>query len=174
MMTGDSWGSAVTRTLFDEVGPDNKERGNLNRRVALFSISYIMITTIVLVNIVVAVLLDEFTASVTREKEEQEMQLKEQRELEAKASRISGVLDPLLRNISSFNDSLDLSRRISHLFDKFDNDKYGGGRGRRGEGEGRGRGNREKRGERGRRRRREERSGRGWESEGGESGWLED
>ena len=81
-----------------------------------------MIATIVLVNIVVAVLLDEFIASVTREKEEHEKQLKQQKELEAKASRISGVLDPLLLTISSFNDSLDLSKRISHMYNSLDAD----------------------------------------------------
>ncbi|EKX31615.1 hypothetical protein GUITHDRAFT_122197 [Guillardia theta CCMP2712] len=126
IMTGDSWASSVSRTLFDEVGPDDAEAGNLNRRVALFSISYVIIATIILVNIVVAVLLDEFISSVTREKEEQARLLQEQRELEAKASRISGVLDPLLVSISSFNDNVDLSSRIKQLYAMLDADGGGG------------------------------------------------
>ena len=38
--------------------------------MALFFISYLFIASIVLLNVVVAVLLDEFISSVTREKEE--------------------------------------------------------------------------------------------------------
>ena len=67
---------------------------------------------IVLINIVVAVLLDEFVSSVTAEKEESARREALKKEQELHASRVNGVLDPLTATIAYFNDNDDLSAKI--------------------------------------------------------------
>lgn len=59
MVSGDSWASAIARTTManDDGSPKTKPD------IALFFVSYIIIGNIVLLNVVVAVLLDEFIAS---------------------------------------------------------------------------------------------------------------
>ena len=67
---------------------------------------------VVLINIVVAVLLDEFISAVSLEKEEAQKQRDRKREQEAMASRVTGVLDPLSAAISEFWDYEDLTTKI--------------------------------------------------------------
>lgn len=113
VLSGDSWASGVARSIFvDETEAD----------VALFFVSYILIASIMLLNVVVAVLLDEFIATVTREKEEQA----HQEYLEKERRKISGCLDPLTKSLTLFEDEEDLASRIASIYNKLDEDDSGG------------------------------------------------
>ena len=59
----------------------------------------------VLLNVVVAVLLDEFISSVTRSNEEAAALLK----LEHDLSKVTGVLDPLTKSLTIFDDDAHLT-----------------------------------------------------------------
>ena len=99
VLTGDSWASGVARGTFlgQETEPD----------VAFFFVSYILVGTVMLLNVVVAVLLDEFIATVTREKEEAERDMA----IEKEKRKISGCLDPLAKMLTTFDDQQDLEVR---------------------------------------------------------------
>ena len=119
VVTTDSWASNITRSLF----PDD---GAVDTPVAVFFVSYVMIASIVLINIVVAVLLDEFIATVTAQKEAKERLLEQEREAEWDEKRITGVLDPLTSSLTLFNDNEDLTNIILAVFKKLDDDGSGG------------------------------------------------
>lgn len=73
----------------------------------------------VLLNVVVAVLLDQFISAMIRQGEEEK-----QRAMEEQArQRLSGVVDPLTRTLMSFEDDDDLNSRIDQVYDKLDVDK---------------------------------------------------
>ena len=116
VVTGDSWASAIARTLFNLEGSAN------DQAVALFFVSYVLIAGLVLVNVVMTVLLDQFLASITKEKEDHELQINK----EAEACRISGVLDPLSSSLTRFNDVNDLHTQIQDTFARLDEDGSGG------------------------------------------------
>jgi hypothetical protein len=74
-------------------------------------------------NIVVAVLLDEFVESVTKDrKQEQELLLKMAK---SKERSFGSPLDPLLQVLSHFTTSLDLSDRINKIFTMIDPEVIG-------------------------------------------------
>eukprot|EP00960_Hanusia_phi_P077848 768748-Hanusia_phi.AAC.3 len=81
---------------------------------------------LVLTNIVVAVLLDEFIAYVSREKEQIESKKEQEREAEWMEKKVTGVLDPLTHSLTHFNDNEDLTNKIKTTFDRLDVDKSGG------------------------------------------------
>ncbi|EKX49682.1 hypothetical protein GUITHDRAFT_104646 [Guillardia theta CCMP2712] len=107
IVTGDSWASSVTRTLFID--------GKIDRLVAFFFISYVLIA---------GVLLDEFISTVRLE--ENRKRIQEEQERQAKAARINGVLDPLLSSMASFNDMNDFNAKVSDVYSRLDADKGGG------------------------------------------------
>ncbi|EKX48820.1 hypothetical protein GUITHDRAFT_105446 [Guillardia theta CCMP2712] len=119
VVTTDAWASMITRSLF---GP----QGQVDRAVAFFFISYVLLAGLVLTNIVVAVLLDEFIAYVSREKEQIESQKEQEREAEWMEKKVTGVLDPLTHSLAHFNDNEDLTTKIRTTFDRLDVDKSGG------------------------------------------------
>ena len=123
IMTGDSWASMVVRSLVEE--QESSGRGTDPRSIYFFFVSFVLIAGVVLVNIVVAVLLDEFINAMQKEKEKASAIIREKKEIDAKASRISGVLDPLLQSLSSFNDNNDLTAKVQDLYSRLDAD--GGG-----------------------------------------------
>jgi len=84
--------------------------------VTIFFVSFILIASIVLLNVIVAILLDEFVQSVTREKEQREIADR----LATKKKRITGVLDPLTSCLVTFDDETDLCRKIDDIFDRLD------------------------------------------------------
>ena len=110
VLSGDS---SVARIIF---GDDTEAD------VALFFVSYILIASIMLLNVVVAVLLDEFIATVTREKEEKA----HQEFLEKERRKISGCLDPPTKSLTLFEDEEDLASRIASIYNKLDEDDSGG------------------------------------------------
>jgi hypothetical protein len=85
--------------------------------VALFFVSYVLIVGVVLMNIVVAVLLDEFITTVAMEKSDQR-----QKEIESHSfddhsiARTDAPLDPLIRGLLSYASQEDLLKRISNLY----------------------------------------------------------
>ena len=118
VMTGDSWATGVTRPLFE---------GRTNVVwISFFMITYILIAGIVLTNIVVAVLLDEFVTSVTNEKEALEKQVQLLKEEAHMAHRITGVLDPYTETLAQFNGTNDLTAKLKEGYTLLDQDGSGG------------------------------------------------
>ncbi|MGB1600812.1 MAG: ion transporter, partial [Promethearchaeia archaeon] len=117
VLTGDSWASAVSRTLFI-----NHNGGKTNYAIAFFFISYILICSVMLLNVVIAVLLDEFISSVTREREEEQRLA----EIEINKRKVVGPLDPLTKDLITFEDEGDLSKKVAYLYHKLDEDASGG------------------------------------------------
>ena len=95
--------------------------GKTDPGVAFFFVSYILINSIMLLNVVVAVLLDEFISSVTRAKEEE----KRLADLEIQKRKVSGCLDPLTSELITFADDDDLQERIDIIWTKLDVDNDG-------------------------------------------------
>ena len=71
--------------------------GMTEHAVAFFFISYVLINSIMLLNVVVAVLLDEFISSVSREKEEDE----KRERIERNKKKVAGFLDALTGTLLS-------------------------------------------------------------------------
>lgn len=100
VMTGDAW-SDIARGLF--VGDAN------DAMVALFFVSFQLIVALVLVNVVIAVLLDEFSKAADK------------RVIVSIAGQDSGENDPLerlVRDLAVFKDSHDMDERIKEVFVK--------------------------------------------------------
>ena len=115
VLTGDSWSSAVARSLFSV-------EGKTESMIALFFISYILIAGVMMMNVVIAVLLDEFIASVTKGKEEQARIVRQERE----KRKTKGCLDPLTLGLITFEDEEDLLYRIDSIYQALDVDDSGG------------------------------------------------
>jgi len=122
--TGDSWASNVSRTLMSRY---RAKSGHDDHWIRVFFVSYILINGIVLLNIVVAVLLDEFMTTVARSKandaSEATRQVKEA--LKKQNSTSAGPLDALVRGMLDFTDYDDLMRRITNLYNRLDLDDSG-------------------------------------------------
>eukprot|EP00960_Hanusia_phi_P024373 717993-Hanusia_phi.AAC.5 len=122
VVTGDSWASAVTRTIFD--GP--VMRTQFDYWTAFFFVSYVLIAGVFLINVVVAVLLDEFISSIQAEKLQTESANREKEEREKDLRRAKSVLDPLSAHLSLFVNQRDLMQRISETYERLDKDGSGG------------------------------------------------
>jgi len=118
-LAGDSWSSGVTRSLFNENADGHVET---DPGIALFFISYVLIGNVLLLNVVVAVLLDEFIANVQREKDA----ANEIKRKEAEKRRITGVLDPITATLTDYQDWEDLTEKSDRIFDTLDYDGDGG------------------------------------------------
>jgi voltage-gated sodium channel len=105
--TFDSWGSIA-----------REDDGTVTTASAIFFVSYVIVVGWVIQNVVVAVLLDEFVESVTKDRNEEIEKLIAQ-ENKHKQS-LGSPLDPLLQVLSSFSTSTDLSARIRKIFDLID------------------------------------------------------
>jgi len=81
-----------------------------------------VIANIVLMNVVVAVLLDEFISSVGREKDAAAFIT----ELENAKRRITGVLDPITMQLTGFESTENLGERVDELYTQLDRDGSGG------------------------------------------------
>ena len=77
-------------------------------------------------NIVVAVLLDEFISTVAREKAENRQKKQEElEELKHTDDQPEGPLDPLVRGLLTYTNQDDLMRRISNLYARLDRNHDG-------------------------------------------------
>jgi len=149
VLTGDSWASGVARSIF--------QPGKTDAGIAFFFVSYILIASVsgslrvytslslacacahladcgrarpaqvMLMNVVVAILLDEFIATVTRAKEEADRA--EAVELEKR--KVHGCLDQLTRSLITFEDQHDLQKKIHQLYEHLDEVRRGLGAGMR-------------------------------------------
>ena len=130
VLSGDGW-SDLARSLFHESDKSGVRRMSETERgrardtdssVALFFVLYMLINSIMLLNVVVAILLDEFVARVTREKEEEERERQE----ELDKQKLKGCLDPLTKELITFDDNDDLKMKIDTIYGKLDADGSGG------------------------------------------------
>ena len=119
VVTGDSWSSGITRSIFT---PDENGVIRTDPAVALFFISYILVGNVLLLNCVVAVLLDEFLANVQRGKD----RAAELAQAEAEKQRITGVLDPITHTLTSYQDLQDLLEKVDAVYEHIDTAKSGG------------------------------------------------
>jgi len=90
--------------------------------VTFFFVSYFIIGNIVFLNVVIAVLLDEFISTVQREKEAAAVEL----EKENAKRRLTGVLDPITTQLQAFDSRENLSDGIAELYSRLDLDGSGG------------------------------------------------
>ena len=113
--TGDGWASDIARPIFvgsdgllaDETDSAIREQQSLDAPTALFFVSFIVFVAWTLLQVVVAVLLDNFTAAADHEK---------QRKAQAKAKEevrtpFIYVIDPFLAALAHFDTSHDLTKR---------------------------------------------------------------
>jgi len=110
--TGDAWASGITRTMFD-----NENEGRIKPLPAIFFMLYMVIAYIMLFNIVVAVLLDNFLTTMTKGRERQrksEMVMAEH-----------NSLDPVVEVLAQFRSSADLNLSVKSLFRRLDVDMSG-------------------------------------------------
>jgi len=122
--TGDSWASDVARPMMFGVEntmdqPDTEEGNRTGEIVliALFFCSFVFIVTFTLLQVVVAVLLDNFVNATDLEK---------QREASKDMPRVQkSSLDPLLTALLQYNTDVELSGRVGELFDVLDENQNG-------------------------------------------------
>eukprot|EP00960_Hanusia_phi_P022257 658794-Hanusia_phi.AAC.4 len=112
-VTGDGWASSVARPMMDPSGV-----GDYNSSIAIFFISYILIVSWIIVNVVLAVLLDEFLKAASDEK----AAMHRERNSNSELKLLYTALDPLLAHLSQFHSTDDLLRRLSDLFQVLDHD----------------------------------------------------
>lgn len=120
VLSGDSWASSIARSMFVE----NERTGvkQTDSALAFFFVSYFILANIILLNVVVAVLLDEFVSNVVREQAMQQDILEKQN---AKR-RITGVLDPITQQLTGFESKEHLVARIDAIYRRLDSDESGG------------------------------------------------
>ena len=107
----DGWSDVVRQMSLANDHPS----GELNPGVALFIISFMVIVGIIVMNIVIAILLEGVTQAIENaEKEEAAV-------LESKERRkFSGPLDPLLATLATFTSEAHLDAQIKTLFQILD------------------------------------------------------
>jgi len=115
--TGDSWATAVVRPMWED--PARKEAtGRPEFFSAVFFVSYMVIAGMILVNIVIAVLLDEFLTTMSEER-----QLSATQQLNQASSFEDHVLDPVLEMLAQYHTPSNLKVSIKALFNRFDVDQ---------------------------------------------------
>jgi hypothetical protein len=115
--TGDGWATDLTRPLMKKNNPD----GTLEIGTCLFFISFIVIVGWVLLQVVVAVLLDNFTEASYQEKDRI---LREKSKFNGRTAVVHAI-DPLLAGLAHFDTTDDLNKRIHLLFAVLDVDESG-------------------------------------------------
>jgi len=106
--TGEGWG--IGRPLYEN-------NGNFDPGAVVFFISYLILVGIILVNIVLAVLVDEFIKSVGEEKAA-DARLEEQRRMDSDfgPKKHESCLEPLLKALASTDSKSELHQSLSDLF----------------------------------------------------------
>ena len=128
-VTGDGWASEVVRPMFveqssqfDEANTFENARDEFDLQVFIFFFTFCLLITLVIVNIVLAVLLDEFLKAAEMEKMEQYLEQKEQQT--ALTSRPVSPLEGLMRMLTNYS-AEELSQRLQALFRFLDCDRSG-------------------------------------------------
>jgi voltage-gated sodium channel len=111
--TGDSWASGIVRQMFDD-------DGNVEPLPVIFFVSYMLVVGVVLINIVVAVLLDEFLSTMAKSRAEFErMEVLENPVFD------KGCLDPLMEVLVNYRSLDDLFESVNTIFYRIDIDSSG-------------------------------------------------
>ena len=123
-VTGDGWASSVARPMMLSKYPEahgqdgeseKQELFGYEPGLALYFYSYIVLVSWIIVNVVLAVLLDEFLKSSGDEK----LKIKEETETLEDLAEIKGPLDPLLQKLACFRSGDDLFRSVASIFASF-------------------------------------------------------
>jgi voltage-gated sodium channel len=117
VITGDSWATGLARPIMLRTNPD----GTIDLGPCFFFISFIVIVGWVLLQVVVAVLLDNFTEASYQEKMRKEQEKLKNENFVQKVH----ILDPLLAGLAHFDTAEDLTKRIRLLFQVLDSDDSG-------------------------------------------------
>jgi hypothetical protein len=104
------------------MGGDPKK---LDAGVLLYFVSYIILVGYVLTSVVVAVLLDKFSAAQAREQDSAAIEFTAAGGGVLALKVSSNPLDPLLQQLSTFENSQDLTNRIGIVFEALDIDESG-------------------------------------------------
>ena len=88
--------------------------------VAFFFVSYVVVVSIVLMNVVIAVLLQGFIMSIEEQERQDDFEARRD-----KCNELAGPLDPVLARLSDFTSNADLRQRIDAIFGLFDVDDSG-------------------------------------------------
>ena len=128
--TLDSWSADVMRPLMRPIVQEADAQGVMVElqpawnswewAVAAFFVSYIITVAIVLINVIVAVLLQGFLSAIDEEDRRIEME-----ERQVKRHTLSGPIDPVLEALSDFSSEADLESMIAALFSRLDVDDSG-------------------------------------------------
>jgi len=127
-VSGDGWASGVARPMFESAEATctyrDEETGKcvFDIGVAIFFVSYILIVVTVILNVVLAVLLDEFLKA--QDQDERDKALEKQLD-DGLARQFFNPLDPLLKHLSEFHNSDEMATRIQQAFEAFDYNKNG-------------------------------------------------
>ena len=106
----DSWTSEVRFLGGDEI----------DTKTVVFFVSFIMIVSIVVVNVIVAVLLEGFISSIHASEERQLLMQNHQRQ-----NRLASAFDPLLATLANFSSTQHLRSQLDILFSLWDVDDNG-------------------------------------------------
>jgi voltage-gated sodium channel len=112
VMTGDAWATEVMKSTMPE--------GTLDPTAVIFFVSFMLVGNLVLINIVIAVLLDEFLTTLSRSRDETSRAAGLERSIAE-----SHVLDPMLEVLSQYRSRADLRQSIVALFERMDSDASG-------------------------------------------------
>ena len=115
--TGDSWATELARPIMLRTNPD----GTIDLGPCFFFISFIVIVGWVLLQVVVAVLLDNFTEASYQEKMRKEQEKLKNGNFVQKVH----ILDPLLAGLAHFDTAEDLTKRMRLFFQVLDSDDSG-------------------------------------------------
>ena len=115
MCTGDAWASAVTRVMF-------YDGGIVSPVPVIFFVSYMLLAAIVLIDIIIAVLLDEFLTTMSKSRNE----IEAEEVLDDNPSLEGHSLDPLMAVLAQFQSSTDLLESIKGIYIRLDEDGSGG------------------------------------------------
>ena len=128
--TGDAWASTVARNLITGIGIDgdydneHPVSASMVALVGFFFASYVLVVGVVLMNIVIAVLLDEFISTVEREKQEAKARVAAEHDIHNNLVA-AGPLDPLIKGLMAFTTKQDLLQKIITLYQRIDMDESG-------------------------------------------------
>ena len=100
------------------------EGDRLNPAVAIFFGAYVFVVCLVLLNVVVAVLLDQFINTMSMEKEQESEEKDKEKRIENGIQDLTGSLDPLV-SLSKFSSDDELQELIDSLFEVIDADQNG-------------------------------------------------
>jgi hypothetical protein len=115
--TGEGW--SIGRPLYEN-------KGDWDSGAVVFFVSYLIIVSVILVNAVLAILVDEFIKSVTTEQANDAKHAEKLRiESVYGAKKHVAVLEPLLCELAATDSAAEMHRKIEDLFRCLDNDDSG-------------------------------------------------